>query len=211
MDFEKLMNNVRKRNMSAYFAKNSEEAIKTAIEIIENARAECGKEKSDVMVAWGGSATLDKTGIKNILANEGYNTFNPYTYPPEEQAKAKKMALLADVFLTSSNAVTQDGEMVNIDGNGNRVAAMIYGPDKVIYIIGKNKITDTVENAYKRIKEVACPKNAARLGRKTPCSTGGCTPCLICGQTMCSHTVITRFSSVTGRVHVIFVDEELGY
>lgn len=209
MNFEKLMRNVEKRNMSAYFAKDKEEAVKTALEIMESCRA--NKEKSDVTVAWGGSVTLDEVGIKEALAKEGYSAFNPYSYPPSEQARAKKMALLADVFLTSTNAITEDGELVNIDGNGNRVAAMIYGPDKVIYIIGRNKVTDTVENAYKRIKEITCPKNAVRLGRKTPCTNGACTPCLIPGQTMCSHTVITRFSSVKGRVHIIFVDEELGY
>lgn len=210
MDFEKIVKNIEKRNMSAYFAKDKEEAVKTAFEIMESYRAQ--REKSDITVAWGGSVTLDEAGIKEAVAKEGYSVFNPYSYPPSEQARAKKMALLADVFLTSSNAITEDGELVNIDGNGNRVAAMIYGPDRVIYIIGKNKITDTVENAYKRIKEVTCPKNAARLGRKTPCSNcGECTPCLIPGQTMCSHTVITRFSSVTGRAHVILVDETLGY
>ena len=211
MNFEKLMRNVEKRNMSAYFAKDKEEAVKTAVEIIENARAGTGKDKEDITVAWGGSVTLDETGIKDALAREGYSTFNRYDHPAKEQAKAKKMALLADIFLTSTNAITEYGELVNIDGNGNRVAAMIYGPDKVIYIIGRNKVTDTVENAYKRIKEVTCPKNAVRLGRKTPCASKECTPCLICGQTMCSHTVITRFSSVKGRVHIIFVDEELGY
>ena len=209
MNFEKLMRNVEKRNMSAYFAKDKEEAVKTALEIMESCRAH--KEKSDVTVAWGGSVTLDEVGIKEALAKEGYSAFNPYSYPPSEQARAKKMALLADVFLTSTNAITEDGELVNIDGNGNRVAAMIYGPDKVIYIIGRNKVTDTVENAYKRIKEITCPKNAVRLGRKTPCTNGACTPCLIPGQTMCSHTVITRFSSVKGRVHIIFVNEEIGY
>lgn len=115
------------------------------------------------------------------------------------------------MFFLSTNAITTDGELANIDGTGNRVAALTFGPKKVIVVTGTNKLTDSLEEAIKRVKEVACPKNAERLGKKTPCAlTGHCCDCLLPTETICSSIVTTRFSSNPGRVSVILVEEDLG-
>lgn len=205
MDFEKIMSIVRKRNMSAYFAKDHDEASAIAIKIAEEYAKSEGKTTGEVTVSSGGSVSLAESGVKSVFEAAGYKMLNPRVNPEDKKR-------IADIFLTSTNAITEDGELVNIDGNGNRVSAMIYGPDRVIFIVGKNKIAASLEDAYNRVKEIACPKNAVRLNRETPCAKyGKCTPCLIPGQTMCAHTVITRFSSVSGRVHIIFTDETLGY
>lgn len=211
MSIESLIKNFERAQIEAFFVQNRDMARELALEIIEKRRTLCAKKPKELRISWGGSKTLDECGIREALS-ERYNTLDPYALSKEEQNEAKRQALLSDVFLMSANAICESGEIVNIDGNGNRLGALIYGPDMVIIVAGKNKIVPTLKDAYARIKKVACPKNAQRLNRATPCAQEGvCGNCYIEGQTICAHTVVTRFSTIKDRIKVIIVDEELGF
>lgn len=193
-----IIKSLEKRNMKGYYCEDANAARQQILALIG---------KGDV-VSWGGSATLDQIGIKKDLSN----VIDAMSVPPERAYEERRKTLTADVYLTSTNAVTMDGELVNIDGVGNRVAAMCFGPSKVIVVAGANKIAENEEAAIARIKTDACPPNCIRLGKQTPCAlTGKCGQCLAPGQTICSYTVITRFNSIPDRVHVILVNEVLGY
>ena len=195
---ETVIKNLEKRNMKGYYCETAEEARELALSMIG---------ENDV-VSWGGSETVVQIGIKEYLKN----VIDRDAAPPEDFIKVRREALLSDVFLTSTNAITMDGELVNIDGMGNRVAAMIFGPNKVIVIAGANKIVKNEAAAIARIKTEACPPNCIRLAKKTPCAvTGECGNCLIPGQTICAYTVTTRFSGIPDRIHVILVNENLGF
>jgi L-lactate utilization protein LutC len=209
---ERLLNNLKKEQIEAFFVPNRESAREKVIEIIEKKRIECGKNEKDVSVSWGGSVTLDECGIRDAV-KEKYNALDPYAQKtPAEQNEAKRRALLSDVFLMGTNALCESGELVNIDGNGNRLGALIYGPETVIIVVGKNKIVPDIESAYERIKKIACVKNAQRLNRDTPCAkTGECGNCYKGGATICAHTVVTRFSGNADRIKLIIVDEALGF
>lgn len=194
---------LEKRNMTGYYCENVEDAINQILKLIPE-----GSE-----VSWGGSVTLNEIGIKDILKTGNYNVNDPMCISDIEKAmEARRKSLSADVFLSSVNAITMDGEIVNIDGKGNRVAAIIFGPEKVILIAGANKLVRSEADAVDRIKNDACPPNCVRLGKTTPCAiTGKCGDCLTPNQTICSHTVTTRFSSIEDRIHVVLVNENLGY
>jgi L-lactate utilization protein LutC len=209
---ERLLNNLKRAQIEAFFVPNRESAREKVIEIIEKKRTECGKSEKDVSVSWGGSVTLDECGIRDAV-KEKYNALDPYAQKtPAEQNEAKRRALLSDVFLMGANALCESGELVNIDGNGNRLGALIYGPETVIIVVGKNKIVPDIESAYERIKKIACVKNAQRLNRDTPCAkTGECGNCYKGGATICAHTVVTRFSGNADRIKLIIVDEALGF
>ena len=209
---EKLLSNLKKEQIEAFFVPDKESAKEKVIELIEKKRTLCGKNAKEVRVAWGGSVTLDECGIREAVS-ERYDALNPYALKtPAEQNAAKKQALLSDVFLMGTNAICESGELVNIDGNGNRLGALIFGPDMVIIVVGKNKIVPDVESAYARIKKIACVKNAKRLNRDTPCAkTGECGNCYKGGATICAHTVVTRFSGDPNRIKVVIVDESLGF
>lgn len=209
---EKLLNNLKRAQIEAFFVPNRESAREKAIEIIEKKRTLCGKNEKELLVSWGGSLTLDECGIRDAV-REKYNALDPYApKTAEEQNEAKRQALLSDVFLMGTNAICESGELVNIDGNGNRLGALIFGPKTVIIVVGKNKIVPSLEEAQKRIKEIACVKNAQRLNRDTPCAkTGECGNCYKAGATICAHTVVTRFSGNADRIKLIIVDEPLGF
>ena len=129
----------------------------------------------------------------------------------EEKRQIHAKAILSDYYLMSTNAFTMDGQLVNIDGNGNRVSALCYGPKHVVIITGMNKLTPSVEDAYKRIRQDACPPNCVRLGLSTPCSkTGVCGDCMS-ASSICDLFVTTRMSRYPDRIHIIMVGEELGY
>lgn len=200
---ETVIKNLEKRAIAGYYADNKEEALKMVLDMIPDG-ATVGK---------GGSETLNELGIIPILKEGNYTYLDPFGDPDPETAKAVKRAVFsADVMLTSANALTLDGEIVNIDGTGNRMAAVIWGPDKVIYVVGTNKLVANVHDAVDRIKCDACPPNCVRLNKKTPCAaTGKCAECLSPGNTTCCHTVITRFSSIPDRVHVVLVNESMGF
>lgn len=200
---ELIIKNLEKRQMSGYYFETIREAEEKILSMIQDGD----------LVSWGGAITLDEMGVKEKLPMIGAKSLDVWSFKDPEEARAAKIsALNADVFLTSTNAITLDGQLVNIDGTGNRVAAMAFGPRKVIVMAGVNKITTDVDSAIKKIKADAAPANCVRLGKQTPCAlTGKCTNCLIPSETACCSTVVTRFSNRAGRMHVILVNEDLGY
>jgi L-lactate utilization protein LutB len=153
-------------------------------------------------VSWGGSATLAELGIRQRLDREGYQVLDrDAAKSPEERMEIMRRALLCGTFLTGSNAVSEDGQLVNIDGNGNRVAAMIFGPKQVIVVAGMNKVTKTLEDAYVRARTIAAPLNTQRFPHyKTPCNeTGSCANCLS-PDSICTFIVHTRLCKPAGRI-----------
>jgi len=198
-----VIKNLEKRNMTGYYCENAEQAAEQVLALIPE-----GSE-----VSWGGSLTLDQIGVRNMVKEGNFVVNDPMIYAdPLESREARRKSLLSDVFLTSANAVTMDGEIVNIDGIGNRVAAIVFGPKKVIMVVGVNKLVNAEADAVDRIRCEACPPNVVRLGRKTPCSvTGKCAECLIPGETICGQINTIRFSGIDDRIHVILVNEVLGY
>lgn len=190
------------RKMEGYYCKNVEEAKAKMLELI-------GNEKKTV--GYGGSMTLDENGFKDSVTAAGHELIIRENYKtPEEEKELKSKLTNADFFLMSTNAITLDGELVNIDGRGNRVSYLIYGPDNVIVIAGMNKVVSTVEDGYRRIRNIATPPNCNRLDCKTPCATTGkCGECFT--DSICCEFVITRMSRVPNRIKVILVGETLGY
>lgn len=203
LKIEKVIKNLTRRNMTGYYCETSEEAIEQIMALTPEGS----------VVSWGGSVTLDQLGVKEKFKEGPYEVNDPNVLSDAaENFEAKRQALLSDVYLMSTNAITMDGELVNIDGRGNRVAAMVFGPNKVIIVAGANKIVYDEKDAVDRIKNDACPPNCLRLGRTTPCAVEGkCGNCLNKGNTICCHTVTTRFSFVEDRIHVILINENLGY
>lgn len=190
------------RKMEGYYCKNVEEAKAKMLELI-------GNEKKTV--GYGGSMTLDENGFKDSVTAAGHELIIRENYKtPEEEKELKSKLTNADFFLISTNAITLDGELVNIDGRGNRVSYLIYGPDNVIVIAGMNKVVSTVEDGYRRIRNIATPPNCNRLDCKTPCATTGkCGECFT--DSICCEFVTTRMSRVPNRIKVILVGETLGY
>ena len=186
------------RNMSGYYAADKEEAVKKALEVI-------GKGST---VAMGGCQSAHEIGLIQALEEGDYNYIDRSNMTPRESLMA---AYDADVFLSSANAMTNDGIMVNIDGNSNRVSCIAQGPKKVVFIVGMNKICSDLDEAIKRARNVAAPANAQRFDVKTPCKvTGKCTDCKS-PDTICCQFLITRYSRHEGRIHVILVNDTLGY
>lgn len=198
----KLIPNLEKRNFTVYYCDNKKEALSKALELTDK----------NGTVAWGGSQTLKDINLISTLRENGYNLIDRDSVSSfEEKNKLMKQALTSDTFFMSSNAVTEDGILVNIDGNGNRVAAMCFGPDNVIVIIGMNKLCGTLEDAEYRARNVAAVKNAKRFGfTKTGCSKGKCIDCLS-DECMCSYIVKTRRSRLKERIKIILVGEDLGF
>ncbi|MDP3386579.1 MAG: lactate utilization protein [Eubacteriales bacterium] len=190
-----------KRNIEGYYCVNKEEAVKLMLGFIEEGKS----------ISWGGSNTITELGIKDLLENGNYVLVDRDKFTGEERNTKMKEAFFSDYYLTSSNAVTQDGLLVNIDGNGNRVAAISFGPKQVIVVVGINKLVPTVEYAVERIRNFATPPNAIKLNYDTPCSKSGvCSDCLV-KDCICGQILVTRFNRNTGRIKVIIVGETLGF
>lgn len=202
LKMEAVIKNLKKRNMAGYYCENQEEAIDLILSLVD--------DKSTV--SWGGSYTLDAMGIKPLLSKRDLTIIDPYsTKDPAESLERRRQMLHADYVLLSTNAITIDGELVNIDGTSNRVAALCFGPKKVIVVAGANKIASSLDGAMERAKEMAAVTNSIRLKRNTPCTiTGECSNCLS-KECICCNTVITRFSSTPDRIQVILINEDLGY
>ena len=187
------------RNMTGYYAKDREEALKTALSLIEKGSS----------VTMGGAMSAHEIGLVEAIKNGDYDFIDRDAFSDKREALLKGYG--ADVFLASANAMTQDGIIVNIDGNSNRVSYIAQGPKKVIFIVGMNKICDNLDGAMKRARNVAAPINAQRFGLDTPCSkTGTCMDCKS-PDTICCQFLITRYSRHEGRIHVILVNDELGF
>ena len=196
---KKVIKGLESRNMSGYYAPDREAALKKALELIPEGSS----------VTMGGGVSVAEIGLVKALKEGNYNFIDRNEY--EDKRAAMLLAYDADVFLASANAVTEDGVLVNIDGNANRVSAMAYGPKKLVLIVGMNKVCDDVDGAMKRARAVAATTNAQRFGLSTPCAkTGSCMNCKS-PDTICCQFLITRFSRHTGRVHVILVNDNLGY
>lgn len=195
------MENLRANRMDAYFVKTSDEAVKLVESLIP--------EGSVCRV--GGSRTLHETGIISLLENGNYDYRDSHTVPAEEVETARREAFFADYFLASANAITEDGEIYNVDGAGTRVAPIIYGPKNVILVAGTNKLVSDIAAAEDRLRNLAAPSNAKRLGCKTPCAeTGVCMNCKSPGRICCSYTLL-GYQRLPGRIKVIIVGEHLGY
>ena len=195
----KVIKGLESRNMTGYYAATREEAVKLALDIIPEGSS----------VTMGGAMSTHEIGLVDVLKEGEYNFIDRDQY--EDKRAAMLAAYDADVFLASANSMTEDGVIVNIDGNSNRVSAIAQGPKKVVFIVGMNKICNDVDAAMKRARNVAAPINAQRFGLQTPCSkTGACMNCKS-PDTICCQILITRFSRHEGRIHVILVNDNLGF
>ena len=198
---ELLIKNLHSRHFEAYYCETGEQALEKALELIPKGAT----------VGWGGAMSAKQIGLLDAMNSDEYNAIDRDKAPnPEERKKAMKSCLLADVFITGANALSMDGQMVNIDGNGNRVAPIVYGPDSIIVIAGMNKVMDTLEAAVIRARTVAAPMNKQRFELQTPCEvTGTCADCKSEGC-ICNQILITRNSKPAGRIKMILVGEDLG-
>ncbi len=195
---QKVIKGLESRNMSGYYAADKEEALEKALDLIPMGSS----------VTMGGCMSAVEIGLVEAVKNGDYDFIDRYA---GDRREAELKAYGADVFLASANAMTEDGEIVNIDGNSNRVSCIAYGPKKVIFIVGMNKICNDLDSAMKRARNVAAPINAQRFGLATPCSkTGACMNCKS-PDTICCQFLITRFSRHEGRIHVILVNDSLGF
>jgi hypothetical protein len=200
---DSIIDRFNKRGIEGYYCENAEEALLTAKRFLT----------PGCSVSWGGSQTLIDIGLLESLSSSSdyiiYDRDKAKT--PEEKLQVYSKTVMADYYFMSTNAITLDGQLVNIDGSGNRVACLITGPKNVIIIAGMNKVTTDVDNAIERVRNMATPPNTVRLGRKTPCAeTGKCANCLV-DDCICNQIVITRRSGTQGRIKVILVGEELGF
>ena len=196
---QKVIKGLASRNMTGYYAENAEAALKQALELIPEGSS----------VTMGGCRSAREIGLVDALKAGNYNFIDRDAI--EDKRAAMLAAYDADVFLASPNAMTNDGELVFIDGNANRVSAIAQGPKKLVLIAGLNKVCGDIDGAMKRARNVAAPINAQRFGLSTPCcKTGACANCKS-PDTICCQFLITRFSRHAGRIHVILVNDVLGF
>ncbi len=198
----KLIQSLKKRNMEGFYCETKQDAVKKVKELMpENS-----------VVAWGGSQSLVESGVLDMVKNGNYKTLDRDSVTePHERERIIHEAFNADYYLMSTNAITLDGKLVNVDGNGNRIAALIYGPKHVIIVAGMNKVKKNEQEANDRVRNYAAPLNSIRLKRQVPCaSTGQCTKCIGDGC-ICCQVLVTRMSSIKNRIKVILVGENLGY
>ena len=197
-----IIENLKKRNMEGYYFENSSECVKAILNTIPQGSS----------IGWGGSESVKEMGLMDAIHNGSYELIDRTAAKnPEEARQIYAKTVLADYYLMSSNALTIDGELINIDGNGNRVACLIQGPAHVIIVVGMNKIVTDAESGIARVRNMASPANAIRLNKKIPCATTGhCHDCLA-PECFCNQIVITRRSGHTGRIKVYLVAEDLGY
>ena len=197
-----IIKNMAKKNMEGYYCATSAEAVEKALSLMPEGAS----------VTWGGSMTLTECGLMDALKTANYELIDRDTAKtPEDSRLMYAKQVMADYYLMSSNAITIDGELVNIDGRANRVSCLCWGPQNVIIIAGMNKVCSDVESAVQRVRNFAAPPNCVRLNRNTPCTqTGKCGDCYS-PDCICNQVLITRRSSTPNRIKVILVGEELGY
>ena len=193
-----LISAIEKRNMTAYYCENKEACLQKVLEILPEG----------CTIAWGGSESIKEAGIPDAVKESGkYTVYDRAKYLSPRQVKEfNKLAFSSDYYFMSSNAITLDGMLMNIDGNGNRVANLIFGPEHVIVVVGMNKVVPTIEDAYDRIRNIASPPNTIRLRKNTPCSKlGKCGDCYS-DDCICNQIVITRRSREKERIIVLLVN-----
>lgn len=201
---DKTIENLKANNFDAFFVKDNEQAIKLIDTFI----------KKDNEVTFGGSMTLFETGVMDYLKSRNdivlYDR-NKEGNTQEDIVKIYKKAFTCDVYLTSTNAITTDGYLYNVDGNSNRISAMMYGPESVVVVTGYNKIVNNKEDAVLRVKNYVAPKNAQRLNAKTPCvATGRCHDCKSPERICCNYAFFGK-QRVKNRIKVIIIGQEYGF
>ena len=197
-----LVKNLESRHFEAYYCPDSASALAKALELIPEGAS----------VGWGGALSAQQIGLIGAVKSGNFAAIDrDAATTPEERTQALKRCLTADVFLCGANALSLDGQMVNIDGTGNRVAAIAYGPDTILVIAGMNKVCDTLDDAVTRARTVAAPMNKQRFPFKTPCEvTGACADCKS-EESICNQILITRNCRPAGRIKFVLVGEELGF
>ncbi len=194
-----LVKNLRARHFDAYYCRTGAEALEKALSLIPEGSS----------VGWGGAISAQQIGLMDALKAGNYRTIDRDT--AQDRDAVMMECLHADVFLTGANGLSLDGQMVNIDGTGNRVAAIVYGPKSVIVIVGMNKVTRTIEDAVQRARNVAAPMNQQRFLRDAPCThTAICSDCKS-PDCICNQILITRHCRPAGRIKFILVGESLGF
>lgn len=198
---EVLIKNLQSRHFEAYYCEDKQAALEKALELIPDGAS----------VGWGGAMSAQQIGLMDAVKSGKFTAIDrDLAETPQQRLELEKQAHFADVFLTGANAISLDGEMVNIDGYGNRVSAIICGPGKIIVVAGMNKVMDTLEDAITRARTVAAPANQQRFLRQTPCTvTAVCADCKS-PDCICNHIVITRHCRPAGRIVFILVGQELG-
>ena len=196
---QKVIKGLESRNMTGYYAASREEAMIKALELIPEGSS----------IGMGGCMSAIELGLVDVIRDGNYRFIDRSKY--EDQREAFLQTADADFFISSVNAMTQDGVLINIDGNSNRVSAIAHGPKKVLFIVSMNKVCTDLDSALKRARNVAAPINVQRLGLANPCAkTGSCFDCKS-PDTICCQFLITRFSRHPGRIHVILVNDSLGF
>lgn len=199
---ETIIRNLEKRNMEGFYFASAAECIQAILKEMPKGS----------VISWGGSESIKESGLMDAIHNGDYELIDRSSAKtPEESRQIYAKTVLADYYLMSTNAITLDGELINIDGNGNRVACLIQGPAHVILVVGMNKVVTDVESGVSRVRNMASPANAIRLNKNLACgATGVCHDCLS-SECFCNQIVITRRSMHNGRIKVYLVGENLGY
>ncbi len=197
----KVADALKKRGFEAWYVSDKAAAVAKILEIIPGNHS----------VSWGGCMTMEQLGLKEKLVSAGYSLIDRDTAcSPDEREALMHKALNCGSFIMSSNAITEDGQLFNIDGKGNRVAALCYGPENVIVIAGMNKVVQNMDAAYSRVRGYAAPANAQRFELDTPCKKIGCCADCLSATTICAQFVTTRVCKPAGRIKVVLIGEELG-
>ncbi len=197
-----ILKNLERRGMEGYYFENCSDMVQAILDMMPEGS----------VISWGGSASLTQSGMMDALTNGNYTLIDRMTAKTEqERREIYAKTVMSNYYFCSTNALTYDGELVNIDGNGNRVACIIHGPEHVMLIVGMNKLTKDLDAAVKRVRTNACPPNAVRLHMNTPCAlTGKCAECFS-PECFCNQIVVTRRSRHAGRIKVFLVAEDLGF
>lgn len=196
----KIVEALKHRQFDAYYCSTAEDAVEKVLSLIP----------AEDVVSWGGTMTVDQLGIKKKLAERNQATLDRSAVPADESEEVMRQALHCDTFLMSSNAITENGELFNIDGFGNRVAALTFGPKSVVVVAGMNKVVSDMKAAYNMVRHECAPANAQRFDGNTPCTVNGLCGDCISPDCICASMVFTRFCMVPGRIKVVLVGEHLG-
>ncbi len=199
---EILVKNLQKRHFEGYYCPTKEEALKQVMALLPEGST----------IGWGGAISAAQVGVQAAVHAGNYNVIDRDSVSdPAEKNRLMRECFNADYFITGANALSMDGQMVNIDGNGNRVGMIVYGPKHIVVVAGMNKVCATVEDAVKRARTVAAPMNQQRFGLPNPCTcTGVCADCLS-ETSICNQILITRHCKPAGRIKFVLVGEELGF
>ncbi len=200
MDFTNLASHLQRRGFLPVIHASLQEAAEAILRAIPQGAS----------VGIGGSMSVEESGLYPALLEAGHPVYWHWKTPETSEA-TRAQALAADVYLTGTNAITEDGILINTDGNGNRVVGQFYGPQTVHFLVGRNKVAADIPAGLRRVREVACPRNARRLGLSTPCAkTGQCHNCHS-SQTMCRVTTLLEGPVMGRKVYIHLIDQDIGF